>query len=123
LSLLAIFSFGLSVLSFFYPNGAPLTLLKFLILIEIISYLVRLVSLPVRLIANLVSGHALIKILVGFVLVLFSSTSFLKGLLFLPWLLILIILVLESVVGFLQAYVFIFLLTIYLNQALLAGKH
>jgi F0F1-type ATP synthase membrane subunit a len=60
----------------------------------------------------------LLKILVGFVLSLFSLVAFLKILIIFPWSLILTVLSLESLVSFLQAYVYIFLLTIYLKQAL-----
>lgn len=54
------------LLNHFLPNGAPLILIPFIILIELISNLSRLISLSVRLFANMTSGHALLKILAGF---------------------------------------------------------
>ena len=55
--------------SHFLPNGAPLVIAPFIIIIEVISNLSRLLSLSVRLFANMTSGHALLKILSSFVFV------------------------------------------------------
>lgn len=57
---------GLLFLNLFLPNGTPFPIIPFLILIEIISYIARVFSLPIRLFANLMSGHTLLKILSGF---------------------------------------------------------
>lgn len=54
------------MLNHYLPQGAPLILISFIILIELISQLSRVVSLSVRLFANMTSGHALLKILAGF---------------------------------------------------------
>jgi len=50
----------------FLPSGAPLVIAPFLIVIEFISYIARVLSLSIRLFANMMSGHALLKILIGF---------------------------------------------------------
>jgi F-type H+-transporting ATPase subunit a len=48
------------------PKGVPIVIVPFLIPIELISYTSRVISLSVRLFANMMSGHTLLKILVGF---------------------------------------------------------
>ena len=59
----------------FLPNGAPLIITPFIILIELISNFSRIISLAVRLFANMTSGHALLKILASFGLIAFSIAS------------------------------------------------
>lgn len=54
-------------LNLFLPQGTPAAILKLLILIEIVSYATRLISLALRLLANMISGHILLKILIGFI--------------------------------------------------------
>jgi ATP synthase subunit 6 len=53
-------------LSLFFPPGAPVALAPLLVIIEFVSYIFRVVSLSVRLFANLMSGHTLLKILASF---------------------------------------------------------
>jgi len=57
---------GLHMLSLFLPAGAPLALAPLLVIIEIVSYSFRVISLALRLFANMMSGHCLLKILAGF---------------------------------------------------------
>ena len=57
----------------FLPEGVPLVIVPFLILIEYISYLSRVFSLAIRLFANMLSGHILLKILISFIWILMSS--------------------------------------------------
>jgi F-type H+-transporting ATPase subunit a len=58
---------GFHFFALFLPSGAPLAIAPFLIIIEIISYVARVFSLSIRLFANLMSGHTLLKILAGFI--------------------------------------------------------
>jgi F-type H+-transporting ATPase subunit a len=58
---------GFNFFALFLPTGAPLAIAPFLMIIEIISYTARVFSLSIRLFANLMSGHTLLKILAGFV--------------------------------------------------------
>ena len=51
---------------FFLPEGVPVILWPLLITIELVSYLVRVVSLSVRLFANMMAGHTLLAVLAGF---------------------------------------------------------
>lgn len=84
LSIISFVSFSKNIFFSFYHTGVPKFLLKFLILIELMSYLARLISLPTRLFANLISGHILIKILLGFSTTLLTAKPIFKILFILP---------------------------------------
>ena len=102
----------------FLPAGSSLALAFILIPIELVSYLVRPVSLGVRLFANMMAGHTLLKVIAGF------SWSMLlgSGLIFIahvvPLFILVILMGLETMVACIQAYVFAVLSCIYLNDAL-----
>lgn len=100
-------------LSLFFPPGAPLALAPLLVLIEFVSYVFRVLSLSIRLFANLMSGHTLLKILATFSWGVVS----LWGIFLLPITIIFIVTGLEMAIAFLQAYIFAVLLSIYLNDA------
>lgn len=103
---------------FFVPAGAPEALLGMLVAIELISYFSRLFSLAIRLFANMMAGHALLKILSGFVYLFLESGI---GYFVLPLVLNVVVLAvtaLEVMIAFLQAYVFVVLSTIYTNEAI-----
>ena len=90
-----------------------------LILIEIISFFLRLVSLPVRLFANIMSGHMLIKILSQFSCILFYSSYFYFPLIFLffsCFTTIVLLFFLELAIAVIQSYIFIILKIIYLGE-------
>ena len=103
---------GLKYLSIFVPSGVPAVLLPLITIIEIISYLSRPVSLSVRLFANMMAGHTMLKVFGGFVI----SLGILGG--WLPLSFSVALTGLEILVAFLQAYVFAILTCIYLNDAL-----
>jgi ATP synthase subunit 6 len=103
----------LGFFSIFVLEGVPLLILPFLILIETISYLARLISLAVRLFANITAGHVLVS-LFGFVLLKLLSIFNLLSLLVIPF--FIAILTLEFLVAFLQTYVFNVLLSSYLEE-------
>ena len=66
-TLIGILTHGLHFLSFFFlPAGAPLALAPLLVVLEVVSYSFRAISLGVRLFANMMAGHTLVKILSGF---------------------------------------------------------
>lgn len=98
------------------PSGVPLAIAPFLILIELVSYIAKVFSLSIRLFANMMSGHALLKILIGFSWGLLTTGSVYIILAILPWILVTVILFLEGLIAFLQAYVFTILVTIYIND-------
>ena len=103
---------GIKYLELFVPKGVPKILLPLIIVIEIISYLSRPVSLSVRLFANMMAGHTMLKVFGGFVI----SLGLLGG--WLPLSFSVALIGLEILVAFLQAYVFAILTCIYLNDAL-----
>jgi F-type H+-transporting ATPase subunit a len=103
---------GVKYLSIFVPSGVPKLLLPLITIIEIISYLSRPVSLSVRLFANMMAGHTMLKVFGGFVI----SLGMLGG--WLPLSFSVALTGLEILVAFLQAYVFAILTCIYLNDAL-----
>ena len=103
---------GIGYLKLFIPSGVPLFLLPLIVIIEIISYLSRPVSLSVRLFANMMAGHTMLKVFGGFVI----SLGVLGGLL--PLSFTVALTGLEILIAFLQAYVFAILTCIYLNDAL-----
>ncbi|MBZ0325343.1 MAG: F0F1 ATP synthase subunit A [Alphaproteobacteria bacterium] len=102
---------GLHFFSFFVPPGAPIGLWPLLIPIEIISYLSRPISLSVRLFANMLAGHTLLKVFAGFVVALGVGGV-------LPLAFIVALTGLEMLIAFLQAYVFAILTCLYINDAL-----
>jgi len=103
---------GIKYLELFVPKGVPFVLLPLIVIIEIISYLSRPVSLSVRLFANMMAGHTMLKVFGGFVI----SLGLLGG--WLPLSFSVALTGLEILVAFLQAYVFAILTCIYLNDAL-----
>ncbi len=102
---------GIRFFSFFVPPGAPLAMWPLLIPIEIISYLSRPISLSVRLFANMLAGHTLLKVFAGFVVALGAAGV-------VPLVFIVALTGLEILIAFLQAYVFAILTCLYINDAL-----
>ena len=103
---------GAHFLSLFVPKGVPFVLLLLLVPIEIISYFVRPFSLSIRLFANMLAGHTMLKVFGGFAVML----GILAG--WAPIALIFALNALELIIAFLQAYVFTILTCLYLNDAL-----
>jgi F-type H+-transporting ATPase subunit a len=102
---------GWHFFSLFMPSGTPMVLAPLLIPIEIISYFVRPVSLSVRLFANMMAGHTMMKVFGGFTVLL--------GVLGIAPILLLVALTgFEIMVAVLQAYVFTVLTCLYLNDAI-----
>jgi len=106
---------GTHFLSLFVPKGVPFVLLLLLVPIEIISYFVRPFSLSIRLFANMLAGHTMLKVFGGFVVML----GILAG--WAPLAFIVALTGLELIIAFLQAYVFTILTCIYLNDTLHPG--
>ena len=111
-TILGFIKHGFKYLGLFVPKGVPIILLPLIVIIEIISYLSRPVSLSVRLFANMMAGHTMLKVFGGFVI----SLGLLGGCL--PLSFSVALTGLEILVAFLQAYVFAILTCIYLNDAL-----
>jgi F-type H+-transporting ATPase subunit a len=98
----------------------PLLLAPIMIILEILSYIIRSFSLAIRLSANLLAGHTLVHIIADFVVVM-SNLKFI--LVLLPFILLLAIFVLELGVACLQAYIFITLMCMYLNDSIHLAEH
>ena len=113
---------GIGFLKLFVPE-APWYLLLLLVPIEVISFFTRPISLSVRLFANMLAGHTMLKVFASFVIVLGGAGGILAVLSVAPMLLIIAITALELLVAFLQAYVFAILTSIYLNEALHLHEH
>ena len=109
---------GLEFFSLFVPAGCPLGLLPLLVLIEFISYLARIVSLVLRLAANILSGHMLLNILSGFTYNIMTSGFIFFFLGFFPLAFIIAFSGLELGIAFIQAQVFIVLSCSYIKDAL-----
>ncbi|MCL4768340.1 MAG: F0F1 ATP synthase subunit A [Hyphomicrobiaceae bacterium] len=101
---------GFGYLRLFVPDGVPVWLMPLIVPIELISYLIRPVSLSVRLFANMMAGHTMLKVFAGFVVSLgvFGIAPLLFTIAFTG---------LEFVVAILQAFIFTVLTCIYLNDA------
>lgn len=110
-TLIALFRHGLHFFSFFFPSGAPIVLAPLLIPIEVLSYLSRPVSLSIRLFANMMAGHTMMKVFAGFIIPL----GFIGG--WAPLAVNVALTGFEVVVAVLQAYVFTVLTCLYLHDA------
>ena len=117
-TLVALVKHGMHFFSFFVPPGAPKVLVPFLIIIEVISYFVRPVSLSVRLFANMLAGHTMLKVFAGLAVMLTSAGGIFAAGSVLPFLALIGLTGLEVLVAGLQAYVFTILTCMYLNDAL-----
>lgn len=106
---------GAHFCSYFVPQGAPMWLMPLMIPLEIISYLIRPISLSVRLFANMVAGHVMLAVIGTFVV---GLNGLLIGFGIIPLAAIPLIFALEVLVALLQAYVFAILTCIYLNDAI-----
>lgn len=102
---------GLHFFSYFVPQGTPPFMVPVIFILEMIAYLVRPITLSVRLFANMLAGHVLVKVIVGFVATLgvfgvvpLLATSMLIGF--------------EIFVAGLQAYIFTLLTCVYLKDAI-----
>jgi F-type H+-transporting ATPase subunit a len=111
---------GLKFFKLFAPSGLPMALYFVIVPIEIISFLARPFSLAIRLFANMMAGHALMKVFASFVIMLGSAGAF-SVLAILPFLTNTAVVGLEFLIAFLQAYVFALLSCIYLSDV--SGEH
>ena len=117
-TILSFMNFGSNFFAMFMPAGAPMVLAPFLVIIELISYVVKAITLGVRLVANITAGHLLFAIIAGSTWKLLLAGGVLTVLSFLPMLIIIFITVLEMGVALIQAYVFCLLTATYLNDTI-----
>ena len=111
-TLLALVRHGSKFLLCFVPEGTPWWMAPLMYCIELFAYLARPVSLSIRLAANMMAGHTMLKVIAGFVVMLGA----LGGIA--PFALLIVLSGFEIFVAVLQAYIFTILTCVYLNDAL-----
>jgi F-type H+-transporting ATPase subunit a len=112
INILAFAIHGLKFFSLFLPQGTPLWMAPLMVVMELFIYLIRPATLALRLTANMVAGHVLLKVIAGFSIMLGAMYAFLP----IPFVILLV--GFEIFVAILQAYVFTILVCVYLNDAL-----
>jgi ATP synthase subunit 6 len=113
--------FGYYFFKIFSPSGIPNIIMPLVIFTEVLSYLMRSLSMGLRLFANLMAGHTLLHILTSFATLIYISSSMVGFLLII--IIVLLVSGLELVIAFLQAYIFITLLSIYSNDVFKSPVH
>ncbi|MBQ4874872.1 MAG: F0F1 ATP synthase subunit A [Rickettsiaceae bacterium H1] len=111
-ALLSLKNLGLRFFNIFLPKGTPWWLAPMMILVEVFAYFARPISLSVRLSANMIAGHTILKVIAGFVLsgkIIFAIF---------PLIFVTLLIVFEIFIAILQAYIFMMLTCVYLNDAL-----
>jgi len=109
---------GVRMFSLFLPSGTTIYLALLLVPLEMISYFFKPISLSVRLFANMMAGHLLLKVIVGFSFSLLSSAGFYFLLNFIPLFILLPLFGFKLFVSFIQAFVFSLLICIYINDSI-----
>ena len=113
---------GLHFFNLFVPKGVLIYILPLIVFIEILSFVSRPISHSVRLFANMLAGHITLQVFAGFIILMggaMGALGWAGGAL--PFAMIVILIALETLVAFLQAYVFAILTCIYLNDAIHPG--
>ncbi|HEY0223798.1 MAG TPA: F0F1 ATP synthase subunit A [Pseudolabrys sp.] len=113
---------GLHFFNLFVPKGVPIYILPLIVFIEVLSFVSRPISHSVRLFANMLAGHITLQVFAGFIVLMggaMGALGWAGGAL--PFAMIVILFALETLVAFLQAYVFAILTCIYLNDAIHPG--
>lgn len=118
-NLIGVKNHGLNILSLFLPSGLSVSLALLLVPIEFISHVFKPISLSLRLFANMMAGHTLLKVIAGFAWAMISAGSLsLLILHVVPLGIVVILFGLELAVAFIQAYVFTILSCLYLNDSI-----
>ncbi|MGL4636450.1 MAG: F0F1 ATP synthase subunit A [Beijerinckiaceae bacterium] len=112
---------GTHFFGLFVPSGVPGLLMPFIVVIEVVSFISRPISLSMRLFANMLAGHIALKVFAGFIVLMTTAGGAALALTPLPMAMIVALYALELLVACLQAFVFSILTCIYLNDALHPG--
>jgi len=118
INLICVREHGINMLSLFLPPGSSMILAFLLVPIEIVSYVFRPISLSVRLFANMMAGHTLLKVIAGFAWAMMLAGGGLFVAHTIPLAILVVLMLLELGVAAIQAYVFTILTCIYLNDAI-----
>lgn len=111
-TVIALVKHGTKFFGFFLPHGTPWWMAPLMIFIELFAYLARPVSLSIRLAANMMAGHTMLKVIAGFV----AGLGFMLG--WAPIAMLVVLTGFEIFVAVLQAYIFTVLTCVYLNDAI-----
>jgi F-type H+-transporting ATPase subunit a len=117
ITVVALVLHGTKFFGYFFPEGAPLWLAPIIIPVEIVSYISRPISLSIRLFANMVAGHVMLKVFATFVVMLAGLGAVGPFIAIMPLAINVALVGFEVLVAFLQAYVFAILTCIYLHDA------
>jgi ATP synthase subunit 6 len=118
INIICVKTHGIHMISLFLPSGTSLGLALLLVPLELISYMFKPISLGVRLFANMMAGHTLLKVIAGFAYSMLMSGSLLVVAHVIPIFILILLVGLELGVAVIQAYVFTILTCIYLNDAI-----
>ncbi len=118
INIICIRKFGILYFSLFLPSGTSFILALLLVPIELISYLFKPISLSIRLFANMMAGHTLLKVIAGFASDLMYSTGLFFIIHIIPLAILFPLFGLECGVALIQSFVFSILVCIYINDAL-----
>lgn len=117
INLIIINKYKFKTLLLFFPPNTTVYLALVLVPIEFISYIAKPISLGVRLFINLMAGHTLLKVIIGFSLELLNIENFISLYLIIPLFTLIALFFLEFAVAIIQTYVFIILVCIYIQDA------
>jgi len=112
---------GLKLFGMFLPAGVPFIMAPFFVFLEIIGFFIPLFSLSIRLFANMMSGHVLLAVIVGFAWTMCMSGGLMWIAHFLPLTVMFFLLGLETAVAMIQAYVFALLVSLYVGDCISGG--
>jgi ATP synthase subunit 6 len=118
INILCVKRHGIKFFCLFLPPGTSFVLSLLLVPIELISYVFKPVSLSIRLFANMMAGHTLLKVIAGFAFALMANTGILFLVHFVPLLILIPLFALELGVALIQSFVFSLLICIYLNDSI-----
>lgn len=113
---------GRKLMGMFIPAGVAFGMIPFFVFVEIIGFIIPVISLSVRLFANMLSGHILLKVLFGFAWAMMTSGGLMCVVSVVPLVVLFFLLGLETAVAMIQAYVFTLLTCIYIGD-MISGGH
>ena len=118
INIICIKTHGINFFSLFLPSGTSVPLALLLVPIELISYIFKPVSLSIRLFANMMAGHTLLKVIAGFAFTLMGNVGILFLLHYIPLFILIPLYGLELGVALIQSFVYSILICIYLNDSI-----
>jgi ATP synthase subunit 6 len=112
---------GWSFFRRFLPSGTPFAMIGFMVPLELMGFTITFISLSVRLFANMMAGHILLKVIGGFAWTMMVAGGAMWVAHFLPRIVLFLLLGLETAVAFIQAYVFSLRACIYISDSISGG--